>query len=234
MIDKCSGKFQGVETAYGCEHFCNSNSTFHPVYSPSKNLTYVSKQCADCNNVTDGIDWQMTVNCISDSTFYDEAEKLILGKATVINDCILNYIPPKGLDLTFAKCEPDIIRTCNVTGAVSEQDESWALCSEFNATYIIVNAKTLTLRYANIFCWMCNTRREVNKTLDIQFACPSKALGGEESKQMTGMSLMVLYDMMEMEPQATQQANVGQCLANEVFITSLQVGDSISYFFTRF
>jgi hypothetical protein len=223
MIDKCSGTIKGLNNLIQYNDSI-SDSKFYPVYSPSTKQTYINEKYVHCNNVTDGIYWQLAVACESDSALSDFTEKIIYeNDLNVSNDCILKYLPPKGFDLTTSKCEPDVIRTCNVSGLVIERDKSWDLCTEFNATFIRV-VELKVQRYGNVFCWLCNQVRAENKTVIIPSMCSAAVVrGGDEYKQLTTLSLMVILDMFDEVPTELQPENVGQCLPNEVFLTSLQV-----------
>jgi hypothetical protein len=221
MINTCLDN-EELDNLITCEeNTSNPLQTFYPVFSPSNGFTYITRECAECNKITDGVKWQKVVRCDRkpESDYFDEIEKIVHGKSTDFDaDCMLYFIPPEGFGQKVAKCEPSVVRTCNTTKLAETRDISWDLCSEFNATFRYPYQGVI-VTYGNVYCWMCNTNNEKRSKLS---TCAVKNSELDTRNPMYGVHLMILLDMNSNTVQDTQRMN-SQCLPSEVFLRSFEV-----------
>ncbi|KAL4231215.1 hypothetical protein ACF0H5_008797 [Mactra antiquata] len=145
-------------TRDGKDSVCTFNTTdvksFAPVVSIKTGEIYVNSQCAHCNNVTDGVPWELAVACPSSGEDYLVTSADMFIEANGDATCYLTYVPPERVNVESRECKKNVVRQCNVTGLVTKWSMYWEYCPMFNATFY-----AHSYAFGNVFCYLCNELR---------------------------------------------------------------------------
>ena len=146
MVDTCLGndsdhcKSQTVE-AWG---------SLYPVYSPSKATIYYNRNCAICNNVTDGISWTIYASCSQRYTFNDN----LFLQGIKDGSCQIQFGRPEGVNIGQLSCYQNVIHSCN--DSVVLNDDASIIHKACETVQAPVMQYTNRDVYANVFCKLCN------------------------------------------------------------------------------
>ena len=123
MVYKCNVTDRQHQELCNVKHPLSHEMFFDniPVTDTKTNLSYVSKQCALCNNASEGslVDWKRELVCHSNDHFYNQ-ESDITDFVLSRRDCNLKYSP---VGVQANTCRP-VAGNCNVTG-------KWKIFDEF-------------------------------------------------------------------------------------------------------
>ena len=161
MIDKC---LDGSSCRN--HHSESTTSGMFPHSDPVDGFIYVSKACAECNNVTDVLPWRFSFVCRGGMA---GSNSISVGVENVLNankddiGCDLLYLPPASVDVSVFKCYPEglMVRECHAEHLSHELSlDLNEKCQSFNATFRVVSASHSAV-FANIYCAMCQKKKHI-------------------------------------------------------------------------
>ena len=99
-------------------------SSIIPVSSHDGKVVYKNKYCSYCHGERNSYRWKIIVHKASPPRCHEllHQDNLDIDTVTtkILSDCILQFIPPKNIDLLSVLCfdeyESTVIRQCNITG----------------------------------------------------------------------------------------------------------------------
>ena len=126
--------------------------SLYPVYDPANNMNYYNAPCAECHGMKDLTFWHINIVCRPGQNSNGNILNTIHGKESDI--CNIIFTPPKSMDRQTHVCSNTLISHCNVTGAwkiyTAKVEEA---CARWFSPVVDRYGR---IRYANIFCMICN------------------------------------------------------------------------------
>ena len=142
------------------------------VSDPLTNQIYNNKWCAECNSITEFVEWHVAADCVR-----------ILNGNYPINDqgifdknCNLIVVPPRGLAVTQELCRKPDISTCNRTGKWVEFNASIEKACEAFEQHFYEEYMVGQTIYKNVFCAMCNANAPYDMSDQIDQVCYKRRL----------------------------------------------------------
>ena len=128
--------------------------SLYPVYDPSSELIFFNEYCAECSGINAYARWEMTINCETNGFSNDLFLRALIG-----NECRIEFFPPRKVEIIELEkfiCSNTLISSCNVSGLWATYDAKLEeACSRYYAP--VANFQGY-LRYANIYCELCNEK----------------------------------------------------------------------------
>jgi len=154
MIDKCLD-------GSSCRNYHSEStmSSMFPHSDPGDGFIYISKACAECNNVTDVLPWRFSFVCrggMAGSNSISVGVENVLSANKGDIGCDLLYLPPANVDVSVFKCYPEVmVRECHAEHLSPELSlDLNGKCQSFNATFRVV-AASHPIVFANVYCAIC-------------------------------------------------------------------------------
>ena len=123
-----------------------------PVYDPLQKMNYFNVECARCNGVKIILPWEIYVDCAFGKYINGNLLRALRGDDNEF--CDMKFTPPKQMDIQNHVCSDNLISSCNITGAWKAHDaEIEEACHRW---YSPVVNRYGVLRFANIYCMLCN------------------------------------------------------------------------------
>ncbi|KAL4231212.1 hypothetical protein ACF0H5_008794 [Mactra antiquata] len=196
-----------------CPFTTTNVSSFAPVVSITTGEIYVNQQCADCNNVTDGVSWQLSVKCpFFEEDYFIASSDILLESHSDEPACYLTYIPPANVNVESRECTNDVIRQCNVREGTDQWTPMWEYCPMFNATYTYSSHNYVGL-YGNIFCFICNV-----------LTIPDPLCRWQDFKKPLNVPFSAILDRIGVEGSSvSKERDISACDASSVMVNSFEI-----------
>ena len=170
MVDKCLNDTRG-----NCKEIELTNwESVIPVYAPSTGMIYYNKRCAECNGISDVIEWDVYATCNPAQIL--DPDVLITNRHD--ESCEIEFVPPENADADIDKyrCYDEVIDRCNMTGDWHEDDPFlWQACASLHAPDFFGGR-----HFANVFCKICNGEKHF-----IEDTCPTPWVRGSFANTLT-------------------------------------------------
>ena len=154
LAEKCRGELQ------------SSLEDFIWVTDRRTNKIYTNKHCAKCHGVEDYTPWQISTDCAEALNGQNSPNDVVNH---IIEHCSLLVVSPSTENYMNQCFEPEITQ-CNMTGDWETHDEALeTACNSFSQSYIREHLFR-TKVYSNVYCFLCNSRRD-----DVWDVCNSYA-----------------------------------------------------------
>ncbi|XP_062579349.1 uncharacterized protein LOC134241298 [Saccostrea cucullata] len=121
---------------------------YPPLTSGTKNISYINKYCASCNNASLLEEWNVNIECEKNTDFNFLSSYQEIIDLAIKQSCRIVYISPNSAR-HCSKNYDQIIASCNVTG-------SWLFHDKQIERACLSSYDTYTGIFKNIFCAICN------------------------------------------------------------------------------
>ena len=150
LYDNCLNSFTSLD--------CRAEAaapwgSLYPVYDPSTDLNYYNHHCAQCSGAQSYIYWDLQLQSLAPDWSLTHCLSLFSGAKH--KGCTIGFTPPKQMDKMNHVCSRTLISSCNVSGVWAVYDaELEQACHRWFSPVLNPVGR---LRYANIYCALCNT-----------------------------------------------------------------------------